>query len=59
MAKRILNQGDIDNNPILTELGLTVGMEIEIPDQSKEQQDAATTDNTEGGDRPGTTPQNP
>lgn len=48
MAKRILTQEDIDQNPILTELGLKAGDEIGVP--SEETNANEGTETNEGGE---------
>jgi hypothetical protein len=47
MAKKILTQEDLDNNPELIDQGLKVGDEIDIPDEevsSEETNDNEKTD---------------
>lgn len=48
MAKRKLTRQDFDNNPILPELGLSIGDEVEVPE--------TTTDDTEDDDTGGSNP---
>lgn len=58
MAKKILTQEDLDNNPELVEQGLKVGDEIDVPDEdvpsaetNDNEQSNAKSDDT-GGSQP-------
>lgn len=52
MAKKILTQEDIDQNPILTELGYKVGDEIGVPSEETNA-DANSSTTEEGGEGDG------
>ncbi len=49
MAKKIVTQEDLDLNPDLVTEGIQVGDEIEIPDETEENE---TNDDDTGGTQP-------
>lgn len=50
MAKKILTQEDIDQNPILAELGYKAGDEIGVPSEETNANAKANNEGNEGGE---------
>lgn len=49
MPKRILTQEDFNSNPILPELGLKVGDEVEIPETTEDNENFEPGDGDDTG----------
>lgn len=56
MAKKIATQEDLDNNPELAAAGVKVGDEIEIPDQSTENEEVPGESDGDSDDTGGSNP---
>lgn len=52
MAKKIVTQEDLDLNPDLVTQGVQVGDEIEIPDETEENEQTLSDSDDTGGSHP-------
>lgn len=52
MAKKIVTQEDLDLNPDLVTQGVQVGDEIEIPDETEENEQTLSDGDDTGGSHP-------